>query len=480
MLIQTSFVYQIFRGLNNSKKIALVFFYTKDRRASYNVLIGTLDQFNLSSELDIILANGDKIIKEKLYQEFITFLQDLITKRNYEKLIFAISFFTTELFQLLNLFKLLSKLKDTLGNSIFLVAGGPHPSGDPVGTLLLGFDLVFIGESEESFLGFIREFIDNDSFEIEDLRRVKGIAFIDHYDKKIVYTGKQKPISLDDYPPFAPNRGLFNAIEITRGCPFGCWFCQTTYIFGAKIRHRSIDNVLDWVHLLLKNNRRDIRFISPNALAYGSKDGLSPDYSNVNALVTGVYELVKKYDGRLFFGSFPSEIWPQFVNQEIMNFLKKYVSNKRIIIGAQSGSQKILRLIHRRHSVTDVLNAVKSILSAGFNAEVDFIFGLPNETEEDIKETINFVYILVELGAIIHAHMFIPLPGTPLSDSVPIKLPSKFKRKLIKLIGYKKLYGDWIRQEKDSQKILQLISAGIIKTKEIVYTLLNKGYIPIR
>jgi radical SAM superfamily enzyme YgiQ (UPF0313 family) len=50
---------------------------------------------------------------------------------------------------------------------------------------------------------------------------------------------------------------------------------------------------------------------------------------------------------------------------------------------------------------------------------VDFIFGLPGETQSDLKETLKAMEEVVRLGARIHPHIFAPLPQTPFAGSQP-------------------------------------------------------------
>jgi len=71
---------------------------------------------------------------------------------------------------------------------------------------------------------------------------------------------------------------------------------------------------------------------------------------NLDAIEKLLEELSKKtrnIGGRIFLGSFPSEVRPEHVTEESIKLLRKYVANKSIIMGAQSGSEEILRRINR-------------------------------------------------------------------------------------------------------------------------------------
>ena len=84
---------------------------------------------------------------------------------------------------------------------------------------------------------------------------------------------------------------------------------------------------------------------------------------------------------------------------------------------------------------------------------MDFIFGLPNETEEDVQKTLKVVDDLTKLGAKIHAHTFIPLPGTPFQYKKPTKLSKDLKKQISNLINQDLIYGDWRQQERFGRRI---------------------------
>jgi B12-binding domain/radical SAM domain protein len=207
------------------------------------------------------------------------------------------------------------------------------------------------------------------------------------------------------------------AIEITRGCPWACTFCQTPFFLGGKMRYRSVDKVVYWLRQARERwGARYARFISADCFCYGSPDGRTPNLEKVEHLLYEVSALMGREN--TFFGSFPSEVRPGSVSRKGLELLKKYSVNDNIVIGAQSGSPQMLKRIHRGHSVEDVLETAELVVGAGLRCIVDFIFGLPDETPEDRELTINLINQLTAIGATINSHFFMPLPGTPLANSV--------------------------------------------------------------
>jgi radical SAM superfamily enzyme YgiQ (UPF0313 family) len=157
--------------------------------------------------------------------------------------------------------------------------------------------------------------------------------------------------------------------------------------------------------------------LSPNSFAYGSPHGSGTNPEAVKYLLKGLRGLSPMVE--LYFGTFSSEVRPEFVSNEMMEVVRPYINNKYFTIGAQSASDQLLKKINRGHTFEDVKKAIDIITDYDFGVDVDFIFGLPDEKQEDIDITIDyFNEILKSTKKIrIHAHTFMPLPGTPYKDS---------------------------------------------------------------
>jgi len=201
------------------------------------------------------------------------------------------------------------------------------------------------------------------------------------------------------------------------------------------------------MRVMRKAGRPDYRFITPNAFGYGSPDGRQLNPEAIRTLLRGAREIAGT-EGRIYFGSFPSEVRPEHVNDEMVGMVLEYATNTNLVIGAQSGSDRILRLCHRGHTVEDARRAVVCILNHGLKVNVDFIFGLPGETEEDQQATLDFMDELVTLGARIHPHTFLPLPQTRFAPCPPGQISPRVLEALhTRLIPTGAAYGNWREQE---------------------------------
>ncbi len=371
--------------------------------------------FRLTSKNKYSISRLYPLIGGKLFKNFEEIINN-IKNNNLDVLIY--SFTTLSRNIIAQEIKEINKLKKlNKSNKPILIAGGPHPTGVPNDTIKMGFDYVIVGEGEitlPKLINKLKELEKNEDGEKE-------------LNEKIII-GEQV-INLDEFEKIEP----LTPVEITRGCPYKCRFCQTPQIFG-KLRHRSIDSILK-----LTNPDTDTRVISPNAFCYGSKTGTKPNIEKLEKLLKKLSE----GKGKLFFGTFPSEVRPEFIQKDTIELVVKYCDNKFLHFGAQSGSDEMLRYIRRGHTVDDVLNAVDLCRDYDLIPKVDFIFGFPNENEFHRKGSMDLIKYIIKKNGKVHAHYFMPLPGTYFENQKPTVLDRKTLRTLGQLSQKGLVSGSW-------------------------------------
>ncbi|RXE55272.1 B12-binding domain/radical SAM domain-containing protein [Methanoculleus taiwanensis] len=296
------------------------------------------------------------------------------------------------------------------------IVGGPHASAC-YSDVAAYADYVIVGEGEYTLPRLISALERGDEIP-------PGVA------TKSGYTPADHTVLLDAYPPFTT---VFGYTEISRGCPFGCGYCQTPRLFGRCMRHRSIDEIA-----AATARFRDVRLVTPNAFAYGS-DGIHPRFDRVERLLS-------RLKNRIYFGTFPGEVRPEFVTDRSLELVVQYCANTRLHFGAQSGSDRILRQIRRGHTVDDVLSAVDCCREHALAPTVDFILGLPGEDEEDEIATVDLIQSVTRSGQA-HVHYFMPLPGTPLAAAEPHPLLPETQKILGRLALAGKITGSWMEHE---------------------------------
>ena len=372
-----------------------------------------------------------------------------------DSLSIAFSFFTSQLWEMREMVEKLSPLRERYNAK--LLAGGPHVSGDAERSVtVLGFDYALAGEGEYLFPLVVEA--------LRDHRDPAGERGLTCYDKdgRLVSGGMALPVDLETYSPDARRYRRYGPIEITRGCPYGCCFCQTGDLMGRRVRHRSVESIEATIERAKREFPvRFFRALTPNALSYGSKNGVQSDLASVEQLLVMLRRTLGE-DGKIYMGYFPSEVRPNNVTKESVALLRKFVCNDDIVIGAQSGSERILKAAHRGHTAEDVLRAVELLHAGGFIANVDFIFGLPGEEDEDRKASIAMIERLADMGAKINVHAFMPLPQTPWANAPCGTIPPEADAMLKRLAPRGVVYGDWVRQAEFGRKIQTYMRSGAL------------------
>ena len=126
--------------------------------------------------------------------------------------------------------------------------------------------------------------------------------------------------------------------------------------------------------------------------------------------------------------------------------MRRYCDNRTVIVGAQSGSERMLAAMRRGHGVEEVLRAVALCREAGLLASVDVILGLPGEEEEDRAATRALIERIAGLGGRVHAHAFMPLPGSPWSTERPGAIDVATRELLARLEAAGSAHGQWRAQ----------------------------------
>lgn len=333
-------------------------------------------------------------------------------------------------------------------------AGGPHATGAYWQLLRLGVKAAVIGDGEAAVPLLVEALAGK-----RDYSEVPNIAYLEG---ERFRTTRRIYIELDRYAPHSPRHGLYPPIEIMRGCTHRCTFCEVPYQAGGKVRFRSIGSIVEAVKDYVSAGKKNIRFIAPVGLAYMSRDMKTPNPDAVEKMLLSV----RRVGGKPYLGSFPSETRPEFVTEEVVRVIARLAENKRISVGLQSGSDKMLRLHRRGHDYSEVKRAVEVMLKYGLTPVVDIIFGLPGEDEEDVEATINAMKELASMGARLRLHTFLPLPGTPLARSKPGRVHRKYRDTVKKLLGRGVVEGYWREQESLAKSIHCIMSVDPLPTPQ--------------
>jgi B12-binding domain/radical SAM domain protein len=387
--------------------LPLAIFYHRLNCYSFNALAGSLDADPSLSDVTVDIALSAEQLR--------TMAAANVSR--YGHAVAALSIMTC---QFPEMRQTIRQLRSECGSRITILAGGPHATARPEEVLAAGVDVAFRGEAEITFPRVLKQIAAN-----QEPKKIQSTVEVP---------------DLDGFPSFSPKRGMFGPIEITRGCAFACSYCQTSHIFGVQLRHRSIAAIVRQAEALRSVNRKVVRLLSPNAFSYGSEDGRQLNFGAMRELLSTLRSSLPQ-DAKIIFAHFPSEVRPEHVIPETLDLLKEFADNDEIVIGAQSGSRRMLDSCRRSHDTESVFRAVTLSRKYGYKIIVDFIFGLPGETSEDLKETLAMIDELVRLGARIHPHIFAPLPQTPFASAAPGNLSPEVLEALERFKSRRGVYG---------------------------------------
>ena len=205
-------------------------------------------------------------------------------------------------------------------------------------------------------------------------------------------------------------------VTIQEGCDKFCKFCVVPYTRGPEFS-RSADTIIKEVQNLVDYGTREVVLLGQNVSAYQHED------FNLAKLIKQIATIAKLERIR-FTTSHPNDF-----DEELINIFKSEPKlMPQLHLPVQSGSNKILELMNRKHTREFYLDLISQFKSARSDIEFssDFIVGYPGETEEDFEQTIS----LVEEVQFSNSYSFIysQRPGTPAVDLDQISKPVAQKR----------------------------------------------------
>jgi tRNA-2-methylthio-N6-dimethylallyladenosine synthase len=197
-------------------------------------------------------------------------------------------------------------------------------------------------------------------------------------------------------------------VSIMQGCNMHCTFCIVPRTRGAE-RSRSIDDIVTEVRDLVSRGVKEVTLLGQIVNLYGRRE--FPKIDNRSPFVQ-VLERVHEIDGleRLRFTS-PHPIG--FRDDLIGAISRLPKLAEHVHLPLQSGSNKILRAMHRAYTAEKYVDLVRRIRQArdGIAITTDIIVGFPGETEDDYKQTRDLVEQIQFDNAFVFRYS--PRRGTP-------------------------------------------------------------------
>lgn len=308
--------------------------------------------------------------------------------------------------------RLASRIREKFPEAL-LVLGGEHGTAVPEYVLHDSpFDVVVLGEGEETFLAVIRAHLEG-----RDLGDVPGIAF--RRNREIVRKGlSPRKRNVDEFPipdwesfPIrnyidrhqinGANLGRSMPLLATRGCPYQCTFCSSPNMWTTRWIARSPALVADEMEVYMK--RYDVTNF---------------DFQDLTAIVKRLWiidfcqEILRR--GLKATWQLPSGTRSEAFDEEVARLL--YASGCRLLSFApESGSELILKAVKKRVNLKKMLVSMRTAVKQRLKLSCLLVIGFPQDTKETVRETLKLVRKMAWIGVHdISVTKFVPYPGSEL------------------------------------------------------------------
>jgi len=235
-----------------------------------------------------------------------------------------------------------------------------------------------------------------DSVVIGEAEGVWAQLLLDVQNNNLQKTYHQSEPDLSQYVPkdFSSLKSniLFNVIPMmtTRGCPYSCEFCCVTDLFGKKIRHIPVENV---VRDIVESKRKNFMFLDDNIMG-------NPKYAK--ELFRAIKPLKIKWVGQ-------SSI--SFAKDDELMQLAAECGCKALFFGFESVSETGLKAMKKSmKSLEELEEAIKKIKSHGILIHASMIFGLDHDTLDVFNESVDF--LIKNKISTVSFNVLTPYPGT--------------------------------------------------------------------
>ncbi len=284
-----------------------------------------------------------------------------------------------------------------------VVFGGPHATlkADEILKNTKDVDFVVNGEGEAALL----ELVNTLQAHGNNFSAIRGLSY--RQGDKGIHNSARSFIDDLDCLPFPDREALLGSDTYTtedmgllmgsRGCPYTCSYCATQ-IWTRKVRYRSLENILEEIKYVYRRyGTRQFTF---------KDDSFTVNRKRVMEFCTRLIDTGIKVN-------WDCNTRVDLVDLELLKTMKRAGCNS-IKVGIESGSERILKLMDKGITLERVKEAARLFREARIHWTAYFMMGIPTETEEDVRKTLDLLYKIRPSFASVGVYE--PFPGTKLFD----------------------------------------------------------------
>lgn len=303
---------------------------------------------------------------------------------------------------------LLAQCLKERNKEINIVFGGPHASLTANESMCAFdcIDYVSVGEGEKSLPMLVKALMEKSENAITQVPnlvyRSEG-DIIENPVTSMLLNKELERYTVKDYSEFEDLLQQTMSIEVGRGCPFQCSFCSTSKFWGKTFRIKSVEEITEEMKYFHKR--------------YGIMQfKFEHDMFTCNKNYIMSFCRKVRNENMPFTWTCSSRI--DALDADIIQAIQK-ANCKKMYTGIETGSQRMQRKIHKNLNMEKAKQNLAMLKKCGIEVTVSFIYGFPDETEEDLKETLDMISYLYSIGIYnVQLHLFIPLPNTEEEEKV--------------------------------------------------------------
>ncbi len=371
------------------------------------LFINATEKQDINKEINGTLLLATKLLQVGIDTEILRFCQvsSYAEKKNYLNFIHdmvnrilslhpkCVSFYT--LWPYFHIMLRLAKEIKAANPEIITIMGGPQSSATAKQTLMAAdyVDFICVGEGEDVVVPFFKLLLEK---KFEQLPTIPALYY--RKDGEIIHNSLEVPLCDLNALPYWDDRlyldkgneledkltsdTYFMPIDAGRGCPYNCTFCSASLIWKRTYRLKSPDRIVEDIKYY--NRKFGIRSF------WFSHDAFTTNNRLVEAVCDKILE--EKLDIK-----WRCSTRIDCISKELILKMQR-AGLTEIELGVETGSERMQKIIKKRLNLSKAEEMINFLLENGINTTLFFMYGFPEETHEDLNQTLELLFSMLDRG----------------------------------------------------------------------------------